>query len=393
MRDALKVLIVVHNQTGKGGAYFRARNLAKPLVRRGHAVTIMAISPRERLRTTEIPVEDFRVVESPDLLWGKGRTGWDPWDTFRRIAWLADKRFDIVHTVDTRPAVSIPALFAQRVRGAKWVADWTDWWGRGGATTERPGRAMRVLVGPLEQFFEERPRPLADGTIAISHALARRARGLGIDPRSMLVLPPGADPGDLRDTSREDARARVGLERDGRYVGYLGNIYPRDAEMLLEALRRLEDRQAKLVMVGEAEYEVDPALADRVIRTGRVPFGRMLDTLSACDVLALPLSDTVANRGRWPSKINEYLAVGRPTVACDVGDIGGFLRDEGAGIVVAPRAADLAAGLDALLRDPARAAAVGERAREVARTTYSQEAVGRKLEAFYMQTLAGHPRA
>jgi hypothetical protein len=34
-----------------------------------------------------------------------------------------------------------------------------------------------VLVGPLEEFFEERPRPLADGTIAISRALARRAEG------------------------------------------------------------------------------------------------------------------------------------------------------------------------------------------------------------------------
>jgi glycosyltransferase involved in cell wall biosynthesis len=393
MPDALKVLIVVHNQTGKGGAYFRARNLAKPLVRRGHDVTIMSISPRERLRTNEIALEGFTVVESPDLLWGKGRTGWDPWDTLRRIAWLADKRFDIVHTVDTRPAVSIPALFAQRARGAKWVADWTDWWGRGGATEERPGWTVRVLVGPLEEFFEERPRPLADGTIAISQALARRAQGLGIDPRSMLVLPPGADPGDLRDTSIEEARARVGLDRGGRYVGYLGNIYPRDAAMLLEALARLEEKDAKLVMVGDAEVPVDPAVAGRVIRTGRVPFGKMLDYLSACDVLALPLSDTIANRGRWPSKINEYVCVGRPTVACDVGDIASFLRDEGAGLVVEPSAAGLADGLGALLRDPGRARAIGERAREVARTTYSQEAVGRKLEAFYVQTLAGHPRA
>jgi glycosyltransferase involved in cell wall biosynthesis len=185
----------------------------------------------------------------------------------------------------------------------------------------------------------------------------------------------------------------VGLERDGRYVGYLGNIYPRDADMLFEAVARLEDRDAKLVMIGEAEVAVDPRVANRVIRTGRVPFKQMLDFLSACDVLALPLSDTIANRGRWPSKINEYVSVGRPTVACDVGDVASFLRDEGSGIVVEPRAADLAAGIGELLRDPARARAIGERAREVARTTYSQEAVGRKLEAFYVQTLAGHPRA
>lgn len=114
----------------------------------------------------------------------------------------------------------------------------------------------------------------------------------------------------------------------------------------------------------------------------------MLDYLSACDVLALPLSDTIANRGRWPSKVNEYVAVGRPTVACDVGDVAGLLRDNDIGLLVQPEAGEFADRIDELLDDPARAEAMGDRAREVARTTYSQESIADKLEEYYRKVIA-----
>ena len=162
MSEPLKILFVVHNQTRKGGAYYRGLNLGVPLARRGHCVTLMTIHPTERQRVVERELDGVKLVESPDLLWGVGRTGWDPWDTLQRTGWIRRRTFDIIHTVDTRPAVSLPALFGRKASGAAWVADWTDWWGRGGATTEREGWLVKTLIGPLEQVFEERPRPYAD---------------------------------------------------------------------------------------------------------------------------------------------------------------------------------------------------------------------------------------
>jgi glycosyltransferase involved in cell wall biosynthesis len=297
-------------------------------------------------------------------------------------------RFDIIHTVDTRPAVSLPAWLGRRASGAAWVADWTDWWGRGGATTERDGWLIRTLIGPLEQFFEEKPRPHADGTVVISRALGERAETMGVDGRNILYLPPGADPTAIRRSSPEEARARCGLSPAGRYIGYLGNIYQRDADLLFETLRRLQATDARLLMVGDPGCQVPEAVRERVTITGRLPFESMLDHLSACEVLALPLSDTIANRGRWPSKVNEYVAVGRPTVACDVGDVASLLRDHDIGLLVRPETGEFAARIDELLADPARAAAMGERAREVAQTTYSQDAIADRLEAYYRKTIA-----
>jgi glycosyltransferase involved in cell wall biosynthesis len=388
MRHRLKILFVVHNQTRKGGAYYRGVNLGAPLARRGHDVTLMSIHATARWSVVERELDGLKLVETPDLLWGVGRTGWDPWDTFRRTLWIRRRKFDVIHTVDTRPAVSLPAWLGRKASGAAWVADWTDWWGRGGATSEREGLAVRLLVGPLEQYFEEKPRPHADGTVVISHALGCRAQSLGIVTNGILYLPPGADPGSLRDTSKTAARTKCGLDPGGPYIGYLGNIYQRDADLLFEALRRLKAANARLIMVGDPGCTVPGDLQRRVTITNRLPFEKMLDYLSACDVLALPLSDTIANRGRWPSKVNEYVAVGRPTVACDVGDVAGLLRDNEIGLLVPPDPVEFAARLDELLDDPVRAAAMGDRAREVARTSYSQEAFAEKLEVFYRKVIA-----
>jgi glycosyltransferase involved in cell wall biosynthesis len=385
---ALKVLFVVHNQTRKGGAYYRALNLGVPLARRGHDITIMSIHPTSRWKIVERTLDGVKLVETPDLLWGAGRTGWDPWNTFRRTLWARSRRFDVVHTVDTRPAVSLVAMLARRACRAVWVADWTDWWGRGGATSERDGWLVRRLIGPIEQVFEERPRPYADGTVAISRALASRAESLGIAPADILYLPPGADPTSIRDTKKEEARMNCGLESDVPYIGYLGNIYQRDADLLFEALRRLKSARARLLMIGDPGCRVPELARNRVSITGRLPFEQMLDHLSACDVLALPLSDSIANRGRWPSKVNEYLAVGRPTVACDVGDVAGLLRDGDIGLLARPDPGEFAGRLDELLDDAVRAEAMGNRARMIARTSYSQDATAGKLEAYYRKTIA-----
>lgn len=388
MTAPLRILFIVHNQTRKGGAYYRGLNLGAPLARRGHDVTLMSIHPTARWSAVERELDGVKLVETPDLLWGVGRTGWDPWSTFRRTQWIRSRRFDVIHTVDTRPAVSLPAWLGRKSSGAVWVADWTDWWGRGGATSERDGWAVQAIIGPLEQFFEEKPRPHADGTVVISHALGKRAQSLGIDGKGILYLPPGADPATLRNTPAAEARKKCELDPAGRYIGYLGNIYQRDADLLFDTLRRLRATDARLVMVGDPGCRVPADLASRVSITGRLPFEKMLDYLSACDVLALPLSDTIANRGRWPSKVNEYVAVGRPTVACDVGDVAGLLRDNDIGLLVRPDPVEFAASIDELLSDPARAAAMGERAREVAKTSYSQEAIADKLEDFYRRTIA-----
>ena len=79
--------------------------------------------------------------------------------------------------------------------------------------------------------------------------------------------------------------------------------------------------------------------------------------------------------------------MGRPTVACDVGDVATLLRDNDIGLLVRPEAGDFANRIDELLCDLARVEAMGDRAREIARTSCSQDAIADKLEEYYQKLI------
>jgi glycosyltransferase involved in cell wall biosynthesis len=382
----LKILFIVHNVTLRGGAYYRAQGLAKPLAKLGHQVTILAISPKNRFCWESQQIDGVTVLGSPDLLWGVGRSGFDPWNTLRRSLKLIGGDYDIVHTIDTRPAVSIPAWLLQKTSRTRWVADWTDWWGKGGAAYERNLGFSSLLLAKFEEFFEEKPRPLADATVVISRALEKRARELPVKPGHILYLPPGANSEALSTTSVAEARSRVLPDYAGPLIGYMGNIYQRDADLLFGALEKLPG--VRLVMIGKAKYTIPASVEDRVVKTGFLEFPAMLDYLCACDCLTLPLTDSVANRGRWPSKLNEYVAVGRATVACGVGDITELFTKYGIGLVCTPEPEDMAAKLSRLLADAPLRERMGQAAREFAQGEYSQLAVAQRLEAFYRDVLA-----
>jgi glycosyltransferase involved in cell wall biosynthesis len=103
-----------------------------------------------------------------------------------------------------------------------------------------------------------------------------------------------------------------------------------------------------------------------VISTGGgLSYQKVLQWFAACDVLLLPLCDSIANRGRWPSKVAEYMAAARPVVATAVGDLTDLFSDGRAGVLTAANATSFAEGILRLYADPHRSE-MGLRGREVA---------------------------
>ncbi|MFA6242792.1 MAG: hypothetical protein WC655_17770, partial [Candidatus Hydrogenedentales bacterium] len=139
----------------------------------------MCHADTERWRTRIEHVDGFRIIESPDLLFGALRQGWDPVCAFRRHSFLRreNKPYDIIHCLDTRLAVVWPALAFAKAKGIPIVSDWIDWWGRGGLIKERRPWWYKALFSWIEVFFEEAYRTKLDGLTAISHALVERAKG------------------------------------------------------------------------------------------------------------------------------------------------------------------------------------------------------------------------
>jgi glycosyltransferase involved in cell wall biosynthesis len=160
---------------------------------------------------------------------------------------------------------------------------------------------------------------------------------------------------------------------------------------IIDAVRAARD-DVRWILVGsgalfdEVRAEIDRrGLGDRVELTGMVPRAHAVELLGACDVC---LSPHVPNPdgSRFfgsPTKLFEYMGLGRAIVASDLEQIGEVIDHERTGLLCPP--GDAQAAADAVLRlldDPELRGRLGDAALEEARTHYSWDAhVRRILEA------------
>jgi glycosyltransferase involved in cell wall biosynthesis len=387
----VRLLYLNHNVVGTG-TYLRALHLGRAMVRRGHEVTLVTTSLRNRFHFDAREEDGVRVIEAPDLWWGPARTGWDPWNTLRRLAHLRKSDADLIHAFDGRPVVSIPGWLLSRRMVAPLIMDWADWWGRGGHIQERSGWPVRTFFGPIETWFEEGFRPLAAGHTLISTSLRDRAVGLRLDAEMMQVIPNGCPSDVVKPVDRAAARRTLGLDPGESLAVHLGRMTPVDMRFLADALRTLRKTvpAARLVLVGHPAAAVpeDLVATGAMTVTGYIDGGEKDCWLGAADLCVVAVPDTVGNRGRWPSKINDYFSAGRATVITDVGDAAALVRERGLGAVTDADPAAYAEGMHRLLQAPEESVAAGERARRVAETDLAWPTLAGQVEPLYLLALA-----
>ncbi len=167
----------------------------------------------------------------------------------------------------------------------------------------------------------------------------------------------------------------------GTFEAYQGLDLLYDAMRLVVAVRP----ESRLVMVGGEPAQVAAAraavdrlgLSPAVIFTGQRPAEEVPAYLDAATTLVSPRSSGT----NTPLKIYQYLRSGRPIVATRLRTHTQVLNDDVA-ILTAATADELAKGLLRGMNDPT-AAAIGERARALANTKYSDEAFIEKTRRAY----------
>ncbi|MCU0611186.1 MAG: glycosyltransferase [Candidatus Eisenbacteria bacterium] len=395
----MRVLMLNHNVRGRS-TYFRALGLARQLVRRGHQISLMTISPTARFHFDECDVDGVHLLETPDLLSGSLRTGWDPWDCLRRYQVGHHLgRFDVVHAFDNRPAVILPALALSRERGVPLCSDWADWWGgEGGIIHATRPWAVRTFFGWIETFFEEHFRASAAMLTVTSRALEGRAHALGIPPSRVHYLPSGADGERITPIEQLAARRRLDLPLEIPMIEYMGFVQY-DIGLVLEAFAALRRRRRVLfLLVGPGSRKVaDLArihglqMGRDLIVTGPQPAESMTWWLGAADVLLLPFQNTQYNIGRGPIKLGDYLASGRPMVTNAVGDIGTLLDSHAFALAANEDPQDFADKIAMLLESPALRQRLGQTARALAEGPLSWATFGARLEQLYESVVGSRP--
>ena len=395
MKPHYRILMITHHRCYRTAA--RSHVIARHLIERGHSVTLLATADERRFGTVETVWDGVRIIEAPDLLWGKLRSGWDPWSLFNRLAFLSREKpdYDLVHCFETRPGTIHPALYYAKRHNLPLLSDWNDWFGRGGIIDVLRPKWYQLTLGGLETYYEEAFRPQCAGTTVISTALGQRARNLGIPAERICYLPGGTMPEMHPNRSKEACRARFGLPLDLPLLGFASADSFLDMELIFASLALVAAHfpQVKLILTGEVkpavlELAAKNGVADKLLQTGFVPKQDLPWWLGCADVLLLPFPETVYNVGRWPNKVGIYMSLERPFVTNPYGDIKLLLEQYQAGLAAEVTAEDFASKIIFLLENPAVAQQLGRNGRQAAETTYNWKSLVVTLEDFYTQILS-----
>src|SRR5262249_43245467 len=152
---------------------------------------------------------------------------------------------------------------------------------------------------------------LARAVVAVEAKIGRHAES-ALGARRVVVIENGADLDRATPGDRKDARRTLGLESDGRYLGFTGTLVPEQRiDLLLEAQAGLPGVSLLVAGGGPQAEKLEQARRTsgaRIVALGVVPHDRA--------VLAIRASDVCVNvrDGDLGMKCLEYAAIGRRLV-------------------------------------------------------------------------------
>ena len=313
---------LIHNQHGTG-PYAKILEQAEALQDLGARVTVLCTSEVAHLRMSATTERGVHVLLAPDLLWGRLRQGVDPWNVLRRIGFASRNAFDVMHAVDSRPVVILPALWRKLLVGTPLVLSWWDLFGRGGTARDRWGALYARTFGVLEGQWEILFRRYADRATVISTDLGKRLEAMGYPRERIHLQRVGCNTRAYAPSDKLTARAAAGLPLQATILCYVGAMQPPDRRLLFDALELVADRyrgELLTLMIGTPRGRREVPSRARLAWVERQPLHAVYRYLAAADLCLLPLCESVANRARWPSKAADYFNAGRPVVTTRVSD-------------------------------------------------------------------------
>jgi glycosyltransferase involved in cell wall biosynthesis len=228
--------------------------------------------------------------------------------------------------------------------------------------------AHPLRYAELSTRIEELNFAAADLIVVVSDPIREELRARGVDVRKVLVNPNGVDPDRYSPAIGGEAiRRRFGFEAH-LVFGFIGTFGAwHGAEVLAAAYVRLLERRpdmratTRLLFIGDGPQMAKTrqiagtsgAAAVNTVFAGLVPQADGPQYLAACDVLVsphVPNPDGTPFFGS-PTKLFEYMAMGRPIIASNLDQIGDMLRHGLSAWLVPPAEAGALADAMALIAD------------------------------------------
>lgn len=385
-----------HFTTPDGSGGTRSYELARALIGRGHAVTMVCgqsdrarlnLPYDERQRWSRGAIDGIDVISLP-LTYsnrdGLGRRSW----LFTRFAWrsirLAMREdYDVLFATSTPLTAALPGIAARwRWRRKPFVFEVRDLW------PELPralGLRNPILLGSMS-LLEWMAYRHADACIGLAPGIVEGIRRRSPSGRRIEMVPNGCDL-DLFHPGKRAPLDLQGIERGDFAAGFIGaHGVANGLEAVLDAAAELGRRgrtDIKLAMIGDGKCK--DALVSRARREGLqsclffdpVPKAEVARITASLDCGLMILANVPAfYYGTSPNKFFDYISAGIPVLCNYPGWLAEIIGRNRCGHAVPPEnPAAMADALIWLADHPAERMEMGRMARQLAEREFSREAL------------------
>lgn len=251
------------------------------------------------------------------------------------------------------------------------------------------GHAIRLLLYRIIL-------PLADHVFVQSECMKEEVAQEGISPAKMTPVPMGISADQVG--RAEDARAP---DTGSPLLLHLGVIMRlRQSEMPVRVLKlvRAHYPNARLLYVGEGQHPEDRRaleeevrrldLADAVSITGFMPMKQAWEHVRQADICLSPIAPIPVLRVSSPTKLVEYMAMGKCIVANELPEQCEVMADSGVGHCIPWNEQAFADEVCRLLDDPEQARRQAALGPEWVKRHRTYDVIADQVEAQYMQILS-----
>ncbi|HAF30089.1 MAG TPA: hypothetical protein DCG75_13695 [Bacteroidales bacterium] len=391
---SLKILIShtsVYNNAGWG----RIFPLATGLVKQGHRVTILTTNPKFSLITKRKVINNVDIIIYPEIVPMRiSKMGFGFLSLFLKIIHSFFNRYDVVQSDNGhRPLAGIPCRINKRRFGSVYVAEWYDWYGKGGQYDAKK-KLFKLLLGWYELKYEIKDKKVADGVVVLSEVLRNRAEQFKPKER-IRKIHGGADVDSipyLKDNSQ--LKKKYSIDSEVLTFGYITSNSYNLAEFspLIDAISKSEhSRKIKILIFGESNSiasQLKPETMDLFMFMGWIDFSRDYEKLQCVDTFFLFKEESLGNKAGWPNCIGDYLACGRPVLLNPVGEVVDFAKKYPIAFLETTRESEsILSKIEYLDENISRIKEEGVTIRKLAENIVSWEAKSEELSSFYFYLL------
>lgn len=251
----------------------------------------------------------------------------------------------------------------------------------------------------IHRIIEKKLYSGSDGIIAVSDAIKNHIVSRGVSKEKIKVIPNGVDENIFNPSlSGQEVRKKYGLGKK-HVIGFGGSLHQQwqGIDDLLKAARVISSTKPSVVflIIGGTEAEVKKfqnIAPENVLFIGQIEHKKMPAYLAAADILTAPYKKEKELKDidfyNSPIKLFEYMAMGKPIITSNIGQISEIIRHKQTGILVKPgNYKELARNILSLIEDDHLKRELGHNARAEVEGKYTWKQNARRTMDVYKEIL------